>query len=94
MQRSMYSHMSGEVMLAVYVDNIIIISATDCRMVETKGMLNQHFAMTDGGEINYCLGLAIRYSRSRHELSINQGQYVESMLKKFRMKEAAEVPWS
>lgn len=88
---SVYIHGHHGVILAVYVDDIIVISPTEKRMKEIKGVLTTHFSMTDGGNINYCLGLEIRYNPKGNELTITQGHYVDHMISKFRMKDAATV---
>lgn len=47
--------------------------------------------MIDGGSVNYCLGLEIKYNQEKNKLTISQGHYVDHMINKFRMKNAVAV---
>ncbi|MCO5609368.1 hypothetical protein L7F22_063594 [Adiantum nelumboides] len=91
---SVYTHKQEGVILAVYVDDMIILSPTERGMSWIKGVLHRHFYMTDGGTINYCLGLQVSYQKEKHQLIIKQEQYINNMIKRFRMQDALEVSTS
>ena len=73
-----------KVIIAVYVDDLII--ACDCKkaLVELKKALSERFYMKDLGDLHYCLGVTVK--NSGNKLCLNQGQYVEKMLKKLGCK--------
>lgn len=72
--------------LLIYVDDIIVISTHIHEMHQIKKQLMDEFKMTDGGELNYFLGLHIE--RTNEGLVINQIQYLKNLLKRFNMEEA------
>ncbi|MCO5579688.1 hypothetical protein L7F22_033546 [Adiantum nelumboides] len=90
-EASVYICNKNEVILAVYVDDIILISPSMEGMEKTKAILEKHFAMTDGGNLSYCIGLEFKYDQGKRERTVGQGHYVDYMMKKFRMKNAATV---
>ncbi len=75
--------------IAVYVDDLILITKTAEEMSDMKSILASRFKMTDMGELHYCLGVTIE--RSVDCLWLHQKQYISSMLKKYGMSEAAMV---
>ena len=68
----------GCVILAVYVDEIIITGSDDAEVDATKAYLAQHFVTRDLSPPRYFLGLEITY-RQGH-MSICQRKYVLDLL--------------
>ena len=50
--------------------------------------LSKHFSVKDLGEKSYILGIKIYKDRSKMILGLSQGIYIDSMLKKFSMKDS------
>ncbi|KAF8784634.1 Retrovirus-related Pol polyprotein like [Argiope bruennichi] len=50
------------------------------------------FEMKDLGTANYCLGIKIERDRKNGSISLNQTQYLESMLRKYCIHESHPVP--
>ena len=53
--------------IAVYVDDLILITATAEKMQRMKESLTIQYKMTDMGKIHYCLGVSIVQNESEKE---------------------------
>ena len=75
--------------VAVYVDDLILITDTMGVMEETKRVLSERFRMKDMGQLHYCLGVSVVYEQN--SVWLHQKQYILQMLKKFGMEDANTV---
>ena len=75
--------------IAVYVDDLILITETPDEMCNIKSALASRFKMKDMGQLHYCLGVSIVTEYSKIKLS--QKQYIQMLLKKYRMLDANPV---
>ena len=73
----------GCVILAVYVDDIIITGSDDAEVTATKAYLAQHFVTRDLSPPRYFLGLEIAYRPG--QMSICQRKYVLDLLEETGM---------
>ena len=73
----------GCVILAVYVDDIIITGSDDVEVAATKAYLAQHFITRDLSPPRYFLGLEIAYRQG--QMSICQRKYVLDILEETGM---------
>ncbi|KAL0393052.1 UNVERIFIED_CONTAM: Retrovirus-related Pol polyprotein from transposon RE2 [Sesamum radiatum] len=69
---------SGMVVLAVYVDDILIIGSDIVGIEETKTYLKKHFVTKDLGRPRYFLGIEIAHSK--HGVSLSQRKYAYDIL--------------
>ena len=77
--------------IAVYVDDIVLAS-NDIEMLNAeKARLNEQFDMEDLGEIHYCLGMSVKRDRAAKITTINQKVYLENVLKRFGMSDCKPV---
>lgn len=72
--------------VAVYVDDLLIFSKTRKEMDRFKENLGKIFPMKDLGPVHECLGLRIRRNRKKGILEIDQEFYTEEILKTFNMQ--------
>ena len=79
------------VIVAVYVDDLIIIANTSEEMAKIKEILSVRFKMTDMGKLHYCLGITIVQEEEQQCLWIHQKQYISKLLVKYGMTEAKTV---
>ena len=79
------------IFIAIYVDDVLLASNDIRTMNEEKAKLSKHFEIVDQGEIHFCLGMTIKRDRIRKTLSIDQGAYLENVLKRFNMHECKPV---
>jgi hypothetical protein len=77
--------------VAVYVDDLIIMTMSEKVMIEIKKVLTRRFRMKDMGPLHYCLGITIEQDRENNCIWMHQEQYILQMIKKFRMAEAKPV---
>lgn len=73
----------------LYVDDLVIVTADISEMNEIKHYLMAMFRMVDLKEIKVFLGIKIE--RSRNAISLDQSQYLKSVLNKFNMQDCKAV---
>lgn len=74
--------------IAVYVDDLILITATAKEMQMVKESLATQFKMTDMGKLHYCLGVTVVQDESKKCLWLHQEQYIQRLLEKYGLTEA------
>ena len=77
--------------VAVYVDDLLILANNVKTIDQIKEELSQKFEMTDLGEAHYCLGIQIIRDRQKGIIEINQAKYIEDVLKRFGMENSKPV---
>jgi hypothetical protein len=77
---SVFTNASRSLIVALYVDDLVILAPTVAEMEPLKKALSGTFEMKDLGEAKYILGISIRRDRSQRTLSINQGHYIKELL--------------
>jgi len=75
--------------LILYVDDILIISKHLHEVNKIKDNLMKEFEITDGGELNFFLGIHIE--RNHDTLKIDQIQYLKGVFKKFNMEDCHPI---
>ena len=77
------------IIIAVYVDDLILI--TDCmqRMSEIKKFLSEKFKMKDLGKLHYCLGITV--DQKDGFVKIHQEHYIQKILFKYGLAEAKSI---
>ena len=51
--------------IAVYMDDLIVVAKTPEEMQEVKNILITRFKMKDMGELHYCLGISVEQDMNR-----------------------------
>lgn len=75
------------IILVLYADDILLAS-NDLGMIhETKGYLESNFDMKDIGEATFVIGIKIFRDRYRQLPGLSQEDYINTVLKRFRMEE-------
>ena len=74
--------------IAVYVDDLIIITKTPEKMEEVKTSLAARFKMKDLGKLHYCLGITIEQDDEKKCLWLHQRQYISTILEKYGLSQA------
>ena len=77
------NHDNEQTLLAVYVDDIVLLSDSEKSMHDIKSALNQRFKMKDLGQLQYVLGISV--TTRDDSLKLSQPQYVSQMLSKYGM---------
>jgi len=81
--------LDGElVVLAVYVDDLIIATKREQRMKEVKQAIANKFTIKDMGELSYFLGVTVDQHTNLASIWLGQPGYTERLLQRFQMQEA------
>ena len=67
--------------IAVYVDDLILLAETQEEMQQMKRSLSSTFKMKDMGELHYCLGMNVHIGQN--SVSLCQSQYLVKLLEKY-----------
>ena len=73
------------------MDDILLASNSSDMMKETKFYLGSKFEMKDIGPANYVLGIRISRDRDSKLIYLDQENYLEKVLKKFKMEDYRPV---
>ncbi|UYV66286.1 hypothetical protein LAZ67_4001208 [Cordylochernes scorpioides] len=83
-------HDEGILLVAIYVDDLIIAAEREDTLKSFKESMKRIFKIKDLGGINWCLGIRIQMKEDG-SISIDQERYIEELLAKYRMKEAKPI---
>jgi transposase InsO family protein len=85
---------NGIEIIAIYVDDMTILTPTKPQMAKIKKMLQSKFEMKDLGEIHHILGWKIKRNRNERTIEISQKKYIEKVLEKFKFSDChgAKIP--
>ena len=87
-----YKVNSGRILfVAVYVDDLIILSNDKNEKQSLKEKLMKHLKMKDLGEIHHCLGIRVQRDRVAGTVSLDQQKYIEQVLGRFNMSDCNGV---
>uniref|UniRef100_A0A2N9EG19 Reverse transcriptase Ty1/copia-type domain-containing protein n=1 Tax=Fagus sylvatica TaxID=28930 RepID=A0A2N9EG19_FAGSY len=78
-------------LLSLYVDDILLASNSPDMMKETKFCLGFKFEMKNMGPANYVLGIRISRDRDSKLIYLDQENYLEKVLKRFKMEDCRPV---
>ena len=79
------------IILALYVDDILMFSNNIDMLKKEKMSLARRFKVEDQGEVHYILGMSVKRDRKSRTLSISQPKYLEGILKRFNMENCKSV---
>lgn len=77
---SVFTNTSRSIIVAIYVDDLIILARTVAEMEPLKKALSEAFEMKDLGEAKYVLGVSIRRDRSQRTLAMDQEHYIRELV--------------
>jgi hypothetical protein len=77
--------------LACYVDDLVIASNDDGQKSWLKQQLSAKYKMKDCGDLEWFLGMRIQRDRANKVITLDQQQYVESVLERFGMQRCNPV---
>lgn len=78
------------IMLAVWVDDIMIFASNSTMCTKLKNDLHSYFHMKDLGEVNSLLGMNIT-RHSNGSISIDQRHYISTIIQRFNMTDCKPV---
>ncbi|KAE8243175.1 hypothetical protein A4X03_0g7847 [Tilletia caries] len=82
----------GPVILAVYVDDIVIAARGAEGVARVKAEFGSWYKITDNGDLSFILGVKIDYDPVRRTAHLSQGAYIDGLLRKYGMEKEDPVP--
>jgi len=82
-------HESGNLLLAIYVDHIMLFRATGRLKEQTINVLKTEFKVNDMGELNWLLGIQITFTNNGITLSLTT--FIDKILNSFSMHDCNPV---
>ena len=79
------------VILALYVDDILLISNQSELLKNEKQLLANRFEVVNQREVHYILSMCINRNREKRLLSISKPKYLEEILKRFQVDKCKAV---
>jgi len=76
-------HESGNLFLAIYVDDITLFGATGELKEQTINVLKTEFKVNDMGELNWLLGIQITFTDNG--ITLSQTTFIDKILNHFSM---------
>jgi len=84
----MFQDVCENVVIAVYVDDILIAGKTDEGISEVKAAIVNHFEVKDMGQLHYLLGVKVVQDQEAGIIWLGQPAYSESIIQQFNMQNA------
>ena len=81
-----YEDKTGFVVLTLYVDDILFLSASKPLLNKLKKKLMNRFEMSDMGDVSRILGMNVTRDREKGTITINQKDYTEDVVQRYGMK--------
>ena len=78
--QSVFVNEDRSLIVALYVDDLVILAPTVEEMQPLKQALKDRFEMKDLGEAKYLLGIRITRDRKEHTLAIDQKHYIAELV--------------
>ena len=86
-----YFNSATEIIIAVWVDDLILLGKTVEAINIVKSDLGKEFEMKDLGELEYFLGIQVARDRTKRRLHIDQSGYINTILERFGMANSNPV---
>ena len=83
-------YVGKSLIIAIYVDDILIISKNKRSLRQMKDKLKRRFKMTDLWSAKQYLGIEIH--RTKERISLTQTEYITDLFKRFGMENCAPKP--
>ena len=80
-----YVHRRMEVIIAMWVDDLMIFGKNITDIEDLKAQLNAKYEMKDLGELKYFLSVQVHLDRERKLIHVNQSSYHQMILERFGM---------
>ncbi len=77
------------IIIAVYVDDLIIVTTNQQDMDKIKTSLSENFKMKDMGSLHFCLGFGIE--QNEEGIKLSQKLYIQKLLERYGLQEANPV---
>jgi hypothetical protein len=88
---SVFQNPVNNIIIAVYVDDLLLFGPVLSAIAELKSQLHQSFDMTDLGPCSLYLGMHITRNRAQRTVKPSQEKYIDEILRKLSMQDCSPV---
>ncbi|GBL78726.1 Retrovirus-related Pol polyprotein from transposon TNT 1-94 [Araneus ventricosus] len=81
----------GELIVIIYVDDLICCTNNVNLYLEFKNFLSNEFAIKDLRKLSFCLGIEFSQNVKNGQITMSQSKYIENVLEKFNMQDTKTV---
>ena len=75
------------IILAIHVDNMLIVSNSNPELTKMKQNLTKYFKVKDLGEVKFLLGIEVNCNRTSGMIKLSQQAYINQLLKCFNVQD-------
>jgi hypothetical protein len=79
------------IILAVHMDDMLIISNSKSKLAKMKLNLTKYFKVKDLGEVKFLLGIEVIRDRKSGSINLSQQAYIGQLLKRFNLQDVKPV---
>ncbi|CAI7808841.1 unnamed protein product [Closterium sp. NIES-53] len=83
---------SSRFFILVYVDDMILVTKDQTELAAAETALGEKLATKDLGKLTNYLGMEITRDRTARTITLSQKFYINNVLTRFKMQEAASMP--
>jgi hypothetical protein len=89
---SVFTNQDRTMIVALWVDDLVILARTVYEMQPLKKALSEGFEMKDLGKARHLLGMQITRDRVRGTIAIDQKHYIEELVHEYNIAKTADMP--
>ena len=78
---------SEHMFIAIYVDNLLVMSKINADLDSLQDRLKAQFKMTDLGYVSHYLGMQVDINSDKSEITLHQTTYLKKILEQFYMQD-------
>ena len=82
----LYQSKDSFIVLAIHVDDMLIVSNSMASLTRMKTDLGKHFKVKDLGEVKFLLGIEVICNRRTGRIALSQQVYVDQLLKRYNLQ--------
>ena len=75
------------IILAIHVDDMLIVSNSNPELTEMKQNLTKYFKVKDLGEVKFLLRIKVNHDRTSGTIELSQQAYINQLLKRFNVQD-------
>ena len=92
----LYQSKDAFIILAVHVDDMLIVSNSKTSLAKMKLALGKHFKVKDLGDVRFLLGIEVIRDRQTGHIRLSQQTYIDQLVSRFNLQGAksASTPLS
>ena len=86
LENCLFYHEEFDIIIAIYVDDIILVGKDLTKIDHIKNKLSKTFSMKDMGQAKFILGIQIKYDRENGKSQICLGSYIDKVISNINLQ--------